>query len=922
MIRSDLPSVTLASLPGGPDVVVLCATPRLAADLRRGHGELQAASGAKSWPALQSATAPQWLEHLTSGALLRGEIPAHSVPGMFLNRSQERALWEQIIASDTRDAGAVLELFDRDGMARAAFDAASLKQVWRIDVPEHLHTEEYRVFLRWQSAVSEACDKNRWCTGDQALRWRVDCIARGIGGLPHRIGIAGFMAPDPSLSRLLMALEARGVDIFRLDFGYAGSADSSLRECTDAAAECDAAAAWAAAWVSRASAEQRVGCVRIAVADLPAQRRVLESALDAALQPDRVGAGWAAVERPYIFSAGAPLADQALVDVGLRLLQCFVHPRHLAHAELGSLLCTPGWSADITEADARACLELRLRELLPVEASLERFQQAIARLSDDLVLPGLVAHLTALVNATRTSSRRQLPGAWGKTFEAVLANLGWPGERGLLQVERAACTELREALLDLRMLDSVIGRVDAAEALRLLQRACRDTAFIAPRRSMPLVEVCSLEDAVAASVDALWVMGVIEGQWPPTPKPNPMLPAELQRRAGIVNARADSLAAQSRLEQDCWLHSARTIVVSWASREGERELGASPLVSTFAGDGRCELPDAMVPRQDESHSVNVALEYIYDARAPAVGDDERIRGGTTLLQAQAICPAWGFYRYRLGAAVPPAPTFGLDARARGSLVHGALEAFWSGRSHADLVQMGESERLAIVDLAIDRALSAHDARALDPLTPRLRALEQARLGRLLTVWLDVESRRVPFRVVACEQRHDLNIEGLPVRVVVDRIDELDDGRLVIIDYKSGRNVTADRWAEARISEPQLPIYAALAFPDRAVAAVVLARVIVDDPAFLGVAEDAGILPGIKSLEEQGKRYVAEVFPDWDSLRRGWAERLSEIAREVRDGCAAVVYTLDKDIQYCDVKPLLRLAERREQYERQRCGIPL
>ena len=31
----------------------------------------------------------------------------------------------------------------------------------------------------------------------------------------------------------------------------------------------------------------------------------------------------------------------------------------------------------------------------------------------------------------------------------------------------------------------------------------------------------------------------------------------------------------------------------------------------------------------------------------------------------------------------PAPTFGLDARARGSLLHGALEEFWRGRGLAD-----------------------------------------------------------------------------------------------------------------------------------------------------------------------------------------------------------------------------------------------
>ena len=45
MIRPELPVFALLALAGGPDPVVLCATARLAQDLRRAHGELQAAQG-------------------------------------------------------------------------------------------------------------------------------------------------------------------------------------------------------------------------------------------------------------------------------------------------------------------------------------------------------------------------------------------------------------------------------------------------------------------------------------------------------------------------------------------------------------------------------------------------------------------------------------------------------------------------------------------------------------------------------------------------------------------------------------------------------------------------------------------------------------------------------------------------------------
>ena len=148
MIRPDLPVVLLGDLPGGPEPVVLCATARLALDLRRAHGDAQVARGAGTWRALQSSTPALWLDALVSRALLRGEIPPDAVAGGFLGQIQERNLWELAIA---RDVGAAADLFDREGMALAAMEASSLQRTWRIEVPEALHTGEYLAWLRWRA---------------------------------------------------------------------------------------------------------------------------------------------------------------------------------------------------------------------------------------------------------------------------------------------------------------------------------------------------------------------------------------------------------------------------------------------------------------------------------------------------------------------------------------------------------------------------------------------------------------------------------------------------------------------------------------------------------------------------------------------------------------------------------------------------
>lgn len=913
MIRSDLPVVPLAELPGGPEPLVLCATARLALDLRRAHGDLQVARGAATWRALQSSTPALWLDAVVSRALLCGEISPDAAAGGFLGHVQERNLWEQAIA---RDAGAAAELFDREGMALAAMEAASLQRIWRIAVPEAQHNAEYLAWQRWREDFEAASRSGGWRGMDEILAWRIACIERGIGGLPARVGLAGFVTPDPVVSRLLLVLEERGVELFRVDFGCGREAVVRGVECTDGEAECRAAAAWARQRLAQAG-ETRLR-LRIAAAGLPARRRQLEAMLAEALHPDAVGAGWAAQERDYEFIGGEPLASQQLVDTALSLLQIYASPRRIAQANFGTLLCAPGWSADIDEADARARIEAGLRELLPPEAGLERFRAAIGRLASQVPAPRLLAQLDTLLDATRAATRRQVPSAWGKAFIDLLGVLGWPGQRPLLAAEAGAVDELRELMAGLSALDAILGRIDRGEALRQLRRQCRDRAFRAGRRMAPRVEVCSLDEALAGAVDGLWVIGLNEGAWPPSPQPNPILPADLQRRAGVPAARADSLADVARETQALWRASAPDVVFSWSQKDGEKALRPSPLLAGVAvamQDAMQDvLPPAMIVPGESAGIADAVLERIADARAPAVGAEERIRGGTGLLAAQAACPAWAFYQYRLGAAVLPAPTFGLDALARGSLLHAALAAFWTGRGLAELLAMDALVRAAEIARVVKLALDEHDRERSEPLPRRLRGLEAKRLAELLASWLEIEAMRPPFRVQACEERHRLDIEGLSITVVVDRVDEVGDGRLAIIDYKSGRSDRTSSWGAGRILEPQLPIYAALGFPDRAVAAVALARVTREEPAFFGVAEDEGLLPGVKTIAQQRRRYGEDEFPDWAALRALWAARIREIACEVRDGIAAVVFEEEKDLQYCEVKPLLRLAERRTQFE--------
>jgi exodeoxyribonuclease-5 len=57
------------------------------------------------------------------------------------------------------------------------------------------------------------------------------------------------------------------------------------------------------------------------------------------------------------------------------------------------------------------------------------------------------------------------------------------------------------------------------------------------------------------------------------------------------------------------------------------------------------------------------------------------------------------------------------------------------------------------------------------------------------------------------------------------------------------------------------------------------------------------------------------FTDWQHLLNHWKTAIEAIATEVREGEAAVRFSDENELMYCEVTPLLRLPERKLQFER-------
>ena len=153
------------------------------------------------------------------------------------------------------------------------------------------------------------------------------------------------------------------------------------------------------------------------------------------------------------------------------------------------------------------------------------------------------------------------------------------------------------------------------------------------------------------------------------------------------------------------------------------------------------------------------------------------------------------------------------------------------------MNMDESAQQQAVQQAVEAGVKQFSQGLDESLPTHFLALEKLRLAALLNGWLALERERPPFTVQDCERKEKLEIKGISVELKLDRVDVLPDGRMVVLDYKTGAQVSPNSWAEDRISEPQLPIYAALVLIEGEVAAVCFAKVRAGEHQFVGIAND-------------------------------------------------------------------------------------
>jgi len=675
--------------------------------------------------------------------------------------------------------------------------------------------------------------------------------------------------------------------------------DVQVRNPPDTALEAEAAADWCAQALARDARARLL----IVVPRLIEQRHLWQRALAQRLDYlDILGEGGAADDSAYAIEGGQPLSSYALVASALKLIELAGGGVQFEH--LSALLRSP--YVGVLDGAEGLRLDIWLREQNIDADSVDTLRTLIQPITAALgaaagaAIQALTAALEAPAPIPAAPLHRAPREYWARRIAAMLAACDWPGREPLDSDEQQARARFDELLGEFGSVDPSPTGLSLQEASALLRELATHIAFEPASDDVAVTVSGSLDDPIVR-YDGVWVAGLSADVWPPGARPDPLIPLLLQRSAGMPGSSAARALQGARASQQQWLRAGASCVLSWPASDMDLPCDMSPLLRQIAipatpigaaATGPCPAQFSL-----ERWLAQCAppLTPWHDVSGPAWPQPQALRGGVRLLELQSLCPFRSFAELRLGARALSAPQPGIDARQRGRILHRALELFWLDMRDLDTLKASSPEAAAL--LARQCAARAIEELVPDPrpgLQFMLLARERERTQQLMARLIEWDRTREHFVTHVLEGPHRYAIAGSALQLRLDRIDRLDDGRLIVIDYKTGKPEPFEPDAP-RPAQPQLPAYA-LAAGDQ-VAATMAVYVGREGLKLRGIADRPDRIRNLPA--------VAGGEHDWPLLLGRWHARLQGLLGEFLSGHAAVD-PQPRACEYCHLHAACRI----------------
>ena len=886
MKYSDLHSLDAISLMEAIEQRCLTLVPNVRARRRllQVQSDLMRTRGSSSWQRAPIVTFDSWLRTQFVQLIDDGRESR-----TLLNASQSLLVWQQVIEASSWGNG-LLRIRDT---ASLAMQAARILADWNIH-HEQLRgfpTEETQAFLSWRDDVVTMLARRAWITSDHLITRITQAITDGELPAPERLCVLPSNVPTRAQVGLLEVLQQTGTKLTRVTVSTSGTCHHVVRSTT-VQDEYAKAADWALHQL------QHEGVNRVAIALSSPQNEIVEvrRALKHASWPQSTFSAPKVLsfERDVTSTESHSLSAVEVVNDALALMRLMLG--RLPALECSSLLRSPYINGALLESGERSMLDVQLRKTGRRNITLSFLTKLAAGSSPPVpILNGMLSTLAQLKEA---APRTATLADWSVTFGQWFRAIKWASEHSHIDACSRPWQRFADLLPEMGQLSALEGNITASQALNVLTQLASDARIDLDHATDAKIHIISVDDAAIMPFDAIWLVGASDDQWPHSESLNPFVPVSLQRHSGMpYSAPATALQTSHRLLAAVSQNSGR-VIASCASTSGDSQIRLSQLFSGWSAARWSWLQTHETKDPWASAIASVELETFEDTQGLPLPAGEPAPGGTALIARQSDCPFQAYARHRLKVDQLESPVDGIDARLAGETVHSILECLWGklGNSKA-LEALSDTERAKLVENCVDLSLKKLAVKDDEVAKTAIFGVERERLLTLIHAWLTQELRReTAFEILDLERPTTVRLGPISLRTKADRVDCLETGELVILDYKTSSAVTASAWDDDRLREPQVPIYAVTR--TRPVAGLAFGQLNATACAFKGIVEDKNILP-IR---------VPKDAPSFADRMTRWREQLEALAQEAAAGHAAVSPRDASTCRYCPVSAACRIAE--------------
>lgn len=465
-------------------------------------------------------------------------------------------------------------------------------------------------------------------------------------------------------------------------------------------------------------------------------------------------------------------------------------------------------------------LELRLRRdgpAFPTGEDLRFWASGRKRPNDDLRT--WVEALARIIDAAAIVAEGPLANLVASHLHLTEALARGTGYEGAGVVWDKAAGEAARALMESLQREADAGGIMTTAAYRDLFDAVIAKGEVRESvLSHPGILILGPREAREHEAELVILAGLNDGSWPRLPEPDPWLNRRMRKEAGLLlPERQVGLSAHdyqiavaaprvilTRAARDA---DAETVASRWLNRltnlmEGLPEQNGKLALARMRQRGEVWLKQAVaLERPTEAQMADPRLK---PARRPSPKPpvEQRPKELSLTRISLLIRDPYAIYcRYILRLKRLDPLRHEPDAALRGQILHKILERFVKERPSGETLTAAKARLL----------LTAREVLIMAVPWPAARALWLARLERAADFFLMVEGREGGTPIVL-ERAGAVQVEPFDFRLTgtPDRIDRLPDGRLHILDYKTGSPPTQ---AMQKAFDKQLLLAAAMAERD-------------------------------------------------------------------------------------------------------------